>query len=103
MTAEEFRKTIAAYGMSQAGVSRFLGISKRTIGDYATGQSRVPDMIEIIFALMRCLTVSPADARRIAGLPPENYSDRRRNRVHIGRKRKFTGAATKTGHGGPAS
>jgi hypothetical protein len=47
-----------------------LGISKRTISDYATGQSRVPDLIEIIFALMRCLTVS--HARRIAGLPPEN-------------------------------
>jgi transcriptional regulator with XRE-family HTH domain len=92
MTAEEFRKTIAAYGMSQAGVSRFLGISKFTISDYATGQSRVPDLIEIVFALMRHLNVSPADARRIAGLPPENYGDRRRNRVHIGRKRKFIGA-----------
>ena len=95
MNAEEFRKTIAAYGMSQAGVSRFLGIGKRTISDYATGRSQVPDLIEIIFALMRCLNVSPADARRIAGLPPENHTDRRRNRVHIGRKRKFIGVTKK--------
>jgi hypothetical protein len=59
--------------------------------------------IEIIFALMRQFNVSPADARRIAGLPAENYGDRRRNRVYVGRKRKFIGAATKMGHGGPAS
>jgi len=49
-------------------------------------------VIEIVFALTRYFNVSPADARRIAGLPPENYGDRRRNRVHIGRKRKFIGA-----------
>jgi transcriptional regulator with XRE-family HTH domain len=89
MTAEEFRKTIAEYGMSQTGVSRFLGIRRRRISDYATGQSRVPDLIKFIFALMRHFDVSPADARRIAGLPPENYGDRRRNRVYVGRKRKF--------------
>jgi len=47
-------------------------------------------VIEIVFALTRYFNVS--DARRIAGLPPENYGDRRRNRVHIGRKRKFIGA-----------
>ncbi len=89
MTAEEFRKTIAAFGMSHAGFSRFLGMNASTIKDYATGQSRVPDLIEIIFALMRQFNVSPADARRIAGLPTENYGDRRRNRVYVGRKRKF--------------
>jgi hypothetical protein len=55
--------------------------------DYATGQSRVSNLIEIIFALMRHFDVSPADARRIAGLPPENYGDQRRNRVYVGRKR----------------
>jgi hypothetical protein len=46
-------------------------------------------MIEIIFALMRHSDVSPAHARRIAGLPPENYGDQRRNCVYVGRKRKF--------------
>lgn len=100
MTAEEFRKTIAAFGMSQAGVARFLGISARSISDDATGRSQIPEPTEIIFALMRYSDVSPADARRIAGLPAENYGDRRRNRVYVGRKRKFIGAAIKIRHGG---
>ena len=92
MTAEELRRTIAEYGMSQSGASRFLGIGSGTLKDYATGRVRVPALIEITFALMRHFDVSPADVRRIASLPPENYGDRRRNRVHIGRKRKFIGA-----------
>jgi hypothetical protein len=97
MTAEELRRTIAEYGMSQIGASRFLGIGSGTFKDYATGRVRVPALIEITFALMRHFGVSPADVRRIAGLPPENLGDRRRNRVRVGRKRKFIGAA------GPAS
>jgi transcriptional regulator with XRE-family HTH domain len=89
MTAEEFRKTIAKYGMSQGGACRFLGIAQSTLNDYATGRTPVPALIEIIFALMRHCDVFPAVARRIAGLPPENYGDGRRNRVYVGRKRKF--------------
>ena len=38
MTAEEFRKTLAAFGMSQGGACRFLGISRNRISDYATGR-----------------------------------------------------------------
>jgi transcriptional regulator with XRE-family HTH domain len=103
MTAEEFRKTIAAFGMSQGGACRFLGISRGRISAYATGQTRVPALIEITFALMRHFNVSPAVARHIAGLPQVNHRDGRRDKPHLGRKRKFIGAATKMGHGRPAS
>jgi transcriptional regulator with XRE-family HTH domain len=103
MTAEEFRKTIAAFGMSQGEACRFFGISRGRISAYATGQTRVPALIAITFALMRHFGVSPAVARHIAGLPQVNHRDGRRDKPHLGRKRKFIGAATKMGHGGPAS
>jgi hypothetical protein len=40
MTAEEFRKTIAAFGMSQTGASGFLGIERSKLNSYATGRLR---------------------------------------------------------------
>jgi plasmid maintenance system antidote protein VapI len=103
MTAEEFRKTIAAFGMSQGGACRFFGISRNRISDYATGRSRVPALIAITLALMRHFDVSPAVARHIASLPQVKHRDGRRDMAHLGRKRKFIGAAIKMGDRGPAS
>jgi hypothetical protein len=100
MTAEEFRRTIAEYGKSQRGASRFLGIGPNTLKSYATGRAQVPALIEITFALMCHFDVSPTVARHIASLPQVNYRDRRRDRVFVGRKRKVIGTAIKTGQGG---
>jgi hypothetical protein len=103
MTAEEFRKTIAAFGMSQGGACRFFGISRNRISDYVNGRARVPELIAITFALMRHFDISPAVARHVAGLPHVNYRDGRRDMAHLGRKRKLIGAAIRMEHGGPAS
>jgi hypothetical protein len=35
--------------------------------------------------------LSTADVCRLAGVPAQSYADRRRGRVHIGRKRRFVG------------
>jgi hypothetical protein len=99
MTAEELRRTIAEYGMSQRGASRFLRIGPGTFKDYATGRVRVPALIEIPFALMRHFDVSPTGARHIGGLPQVNHRDGRRDRAHLGRKRKHIG--TEMEHRGP--
>jgi predicted XRE-type DNA-binding protein len=103
MTAEEFRKTIAAFGMSQGGACRFFGISRNRISDYVNGRARVPELIAMTLALMRHFDVSPAAARHIAGLPQVKHRDGRQDMPHLGRKRKLIGAAIKMGHGGPAS
>jgi hypothetical protein len=103
MTAEEFRKTIAAYGMSQGGACRFLGISENRASAYATGRTPVPALIAMTFALMHHFKVSPAAARHIAGLPQVNHRDKRHVTSRVGRKRKFIGAAIKMEHGGTAS
>jgi hypothetical protein len=102
VTAEEFRKTIAAFGMSQGGACRFFGISRNRISDYATGRTEVPALIAITFALMRYCDASPAAARHLANLPQVHHRDGRRDKAHLGRKRKHIGAAIKMGDGGPA-
>lgn len=77
--------------MSQEGARRFLHISKRSATKYATGKDPVRPLVAMLLSVMVNYGLSPANVCRLAGLPVENYADRRRSRVHIGRPRRFVG------------
>jgi hypothetical protein len=89
--AKQYREALAALGMSQDGARRFLHISKRSSHSYATGETRVLPAVALLLSVMVHYGVLPSDACRLAGLQAGDYSDRRRGRVHIGRKRRFIG------------
>jgi hypothetical protein len=91
MDAQEYRDALAVLGMSREGACRFLHISKRSGNQYATGECRVRPLVAMLLSIMVKHGLSPADVCRLAGLPVENYSDRRRGRVYIGRPRRFVG------------
>jgi hypothetical protein len=42
MTADEYRHTIAALGLSQVGASVLLGVDERTSRRWATGEREIP-------------------------------------------------------------
>lgn len=89
--AQQYREALGRLGMSRDGARRFLHISKRTATQYATGECGVRPAVGMLLSVMVKYGLSAADVCRLAGLPVENYADRRRGRVHIGRKRRFLG------------
>jgi hypothetical protein len=91
MDAEGFNAALSALGMSQDGACRFLHIQRGSLLAYARGERDVPPITAMLLTIIVQHGLSAADARRLAGLPVENYADRRRGRVYIGRKRRFVG------------
>ena len=91
MDAQGYRRAIAALGMSREGAGRFLHGKKRKT---YRGDRRVPACIAMLLSLMLKFGLSPADVCRIAGFSASNYADRRRGRVHVGRRRRFVGKGT---------
>jgi hypothetical protein len=91
MDAKQYREALAKLEMSNEGARRFFRIGKRTSQAYATGEKAVPELIAIVLSLMLIYGISPVQARLMAGLPVENYRDRRRGRIHVGRRRRFVG------------
>jgi hypothetical protein len=91
MDTTQYRDALAKLNMSQEGARRFFRIGKRTSHAYVSGQKAVPELIAVVLALMLTYGVSPVQARLMAGLPVENYRDRRRGRIQIGRPRRFVG------------
>lgn len=93
MDAQGYRAAIATLGMSRGGASRFLHIDKRKTLSFIMGKRNAPPVTAMLLSLMVKYELSPADVCRLAGLPVESYADRRRGRIHIGRKRRFVGKA----------
>jgi hypothetical protein len=91
MDAQEYRQALAALEMSREGARRFLHIGRHNATSYARGDRQVPPTVAMLLSIILKYGLSPADACRLAGLPAENYGDRRRGRVHIGRQRRFVG------------
>jgi hypothetical protein len=91
MDAQGYNAALSALGMSREGASRFLHISKLSSLAYARGERDVPAITAMLLTIMVKRRLSTGDACRLAGLPIENFSDRRRGRVHIGRQRRFVG------------
>ncbi len=53
MTANQYRATLAALGLTQAGVAQHLGISVRTSHGYANG-TPIPTVVQIALASLAC-------------------------------------------------
>lgn len=95
MDASEYREALSTLQMSQEGARHFFRIGKRTAIAYARGEKAVPELIAMLLSIMLTYGISPVQARLMARLPVENYRDRRRGRVHIGRSRHFVGKPVK--------
>jgi hypothetical protein len=52
MPSDEYRTALARLGFTQAEAARFLHLSLRTSGNYATGATNVPFVVAALFRLM---------------------------------------------------
>ncbi len=77
MDANQYRAAIKALGLNQSQAARFLDIAVSTSHGYAQGTGVVPEQIAMLLSVMLHLEISPVEARQIAGLPVNEYSDRR--------------------------
>jgi hypothetical protein len=66
--ADQYRKLIEKVGLNQSEAARFLMIDGRTSRRYADGSYEVKPITAMLLAVMAKYNVTPAEARKLAGL-----------------------------------
>jgi hypothetical protein len=63
MTANQYRYSIDALGLTQAGAATFLGLSLRTSQGYALGENPVPEAVAKLLRIMLKFNIPPKDVK----------------------------------------
>lgn len=74
---QKYREAIEQLGMTNAGAALFLGIDPKTSWRYARGELPLPELVQMLFAVMLKLRLRPETVRKMADLPTDEYTDRR--------------------------
>lgn len=69
-----------AWGMTQLGMGRFLGISPRQTRRYAANEADLPMSVRLLFKIMHKQGLTPEQVYKMANqpLPEEGFTDQRR-------------------------
>jgi hypothetical protein len=61
MTKTQYRKAIAAVGLSQVKASKFFGVDRKTSPRWARGETPVPEAVAKLLRIMIHHKISPKD------------------------------------------
>lgn len=62
------------FGLNQVTAGRFHGVDPRTSRRWASGATAVPDDVAMLHEIMAHHEITPAQARKLAGLPPPDQA-----------------------------
>jgi hypothetical protein len=65
MTKTQYRKAIAAVGLSQVKASKFFGVDRKTSPRWARGESPVPDAVAKLLRVMIHYELSPQEVDKL--------------------------------------
>jgi transcriptional regulator with XRE-family HTH domain len=65
LTAAEYRETIAALGLTQAGAAKLLGVDARTSRRWALGEREVPPPVSRLLLFILRSGATPEDVMRV--------------------------------------